>query len=232
MAELNGTWTPDKDVTPLLVGNYLHSFFESPKAHAAFIASHPEIISSTGKTKGQPKKPYTDADGMINALRNDPQFRDLYKGRKEVMVTGKINGVDWMGKLDCIRRNHALVIDLKTTQDLHKTYWDEETRRRISFIEEYNYTLQMAIYQELAFQRWGVRPTMVIAAVTKQTPPDKVAVAFGQAELDQAMDYLREHQDRIQQVRNGEVEPRRCEQCAYCRATKQLEVVSTGDLIS
>ena len=231
MAELTGAWAPERDATPLLVGNYLHSYFESDKAHSAFIEAHPEMISSAGKTKGQLKKVYQDADSMIAALQDDRQFRELYKGRKEVMVTGVIDGVKWMGKLDCIRPNHAMVIDLKTTQDLHKTYYDGEYRRRVSFIDAYNYTLQMAVYQELAFQRWGVRPLMVIAAVTKQNPPDKVAVSFGQSELDAALDRMREQQERVEAVRSGTVEPRRCEQCAYCRSTKQLEVVGTADLI-
>ena len=155
MAELNGEWTPKRDVTPLLVGNYLHSYFESKEAHAKFIAEHPEIISAAGRTKGQLKKQYKDADTMIQTLEKDSRFKELYKGHKEVMVTGNIEGVSFMGKLDSIWTNHALLLDLKTTQDLHKRYWLDDEARWGSFLEAYNYPLQMAIYQELSYQRWG-----------------------------------------------------------------------------
>ncbi|MDT2738245.1 PD-(D/E)XK nuclease-like domain-containing protein, partial [Enterococcus pseudoavium] len=36
LAKLKGEWQPDSDKKPLLVGNYVHSYFESAEAHEAF----------------------------------------------------------------------------------------------------------------------------------------------------------------------------------------------------
>jgi hypothetical protein len=229
LAELQGTWTPSRNVEPLLVGNYLHSYFEGEKAHAAFLdANQADVLNSR---TGKPKKVYQDADGMIETLRDDQQFKKLYKGHKEVIVTGKINGVKWMGKLDCIRPDHGLILDLKTTQALDKRYWLADEGRWGSFIENYQYVLQMAIYQELSYQRFGTRPQPVIIAVTKQSPPDKAAIPIDQGLLDLALDELQVNQERMQQVINGDVEPKRCEHCAFCRATKELPVVDMDSLI-
>ena len=231
MAELRGEWTPKRDLTPLLVGNYLHSYFEGPKAHQRFIDEHPEIISTRGASKGKLKKDFVVAEEMINALDGDPEFRRLYKGRKEMIVKGELNGVKWMGKLDCLRPDHGMILDLKTAMDLHKKFWLTDDSRWGNFIEARGYITQMAIYQELTNQRFGIRPNVVIVGVTKQSPPDKAAIPIDQYAMNYALDDVITRQERIQALRDGTEEPTRCEQCDYCRSTKHLEVVSLDSLI-
>jgi len=46
MAELNGEYKPSIDNKALLVGNYLHSYFESPEAHQQFIDEHKDDLLS------------------------------------------------------------------------------------------------------------------------------------------------------------------------------------------
>ncbi len=231
LAELEGRWTPDKDSEPLLVGQYLHTYFESDKAHQQFIAEHPQIIASKGTTKGQLKAKYKLADRMIETLESDERFNELYRGHKEVMLQGKIAGVPFIGKLDSIWTSHALLLDLKTTEDLHKKHWLEDEHRWGSFIEAYNYPLQMAIYQSLSEQRWGVKPQPVIIAVTKQDPPDKVAIEIEQHDMDVAMQQMIDKLPRIAAVKAHQEQPHRCERCDYCRSTKSLEVIGMDQLI-
>ena len=235
LAMLKGEWKPQRDPTALLVGNYLHSYFESPEAHQAFLDEHQEILATTGKNRGQPKAAFQVADKMIHALESDELFKGLYRGEKEVIVTGNIGGVDWMGKLDCYvgSAKEPYFVDLKTTKDIHERYWiDEDGGRWGSFIEKYRYQLQMAVYQELIRQQYDIEARPLIVAVSKQDPPDKAIVEIPQDDLDEWLNHVIEAQDRIQAVKNGEVEPTRCEQCEYCRATKKLSgVVSMYDLI-
>lgn len=233
LAELKGDWNPEQDATPLLVGNYLHSYFESRRIHGWFKRKHPEIVSTRGATKGQLKREYAVADQMIETLDSDPTFRELYQGDKELIVSGKIGGVEWKGKLDCFADNHKYFVDLKTTQDLNKRFWMADERRWGSFIEAYNYPLQMAVYQELIRQQFDDEATPIIAAVTKQDPPDKALISIPQDLLDYWLDKVIELQPHIEQVKNGEVEPTRCEHCEYCRATKRLDgIISLYDLVS
>lgn len=234
LAELKGIWVPERDPTALLAGNYLHSYFESPAAHQSFIDAHPEMFSTRGSTKGQLKAPYKVAESMIHALKDDPSFQAAYQGNKEEILTGEINGVKFMGKLDCFDPGRAFFLDLKTTQDLHKRYWiqDDDRGHWGSFVEAYNYPLQMAVYQELIRQNYGTRPAPILVAVSKQDPPDKAFVAIPQDNLDEAMEQLLAAQPRVEQIIAGEVKPRRCEQCDYCRSTKHLgQIISMNELI-
>ena len=169
---------------------------------------------------------------MIRTLRTDPKFKEFYQGKKEVIVKGEIGGVAWKGKLDCLADNHKYFADLKTTMDINKRFYLPEEHRYGSFIEAYNYPLQMAVYQELIRQQYGVQAVPVIIAVSKQDPPDKAAVSMPQDLLDYWLERVKELQPRIEAVKNGEEEPKRCEHCEYCRATKHLtQIISLYDLV-
>ncbi|GAK47746.1 phage regulatory protein [Secundilactobacillus oryzae JCM 18671] len=234
LAELKGEWNPNQDQTPLLVGNYLHSYFESHEAHSDFVEAHKDdLIAKSGKYKGQLKNDYRVAQAMIDALDNDEKFNDLYVGAKEQIVTGEIDGVDWKGKIDCLNLERGYFVDLKTTQDLHKRYYNVDLRSYVPFVTQYNYQLQMAVYQELIEQQYGVQCTPIIIAVTKQDPPDKAALMIPPEELSYAYSELERYQDHVLAVINGQVKPARCENCDYCRATKSLgQIININDLIS
>lgn len=232
-AELSGEWKPERDNKALLVGNYLHSYFESQEAHEAFIENHQgELLSSRGKTKGKLKSDYQAADAMIDTLANDKGFCQLYQGEKEAIVTGEIFNVEWKGKIDCLDLDHKRFFDLKTSQDIHKSFWNSEAREKESFVAAYNYQLQMYVYRELIYQTFGIWCEPYIIAVSKQQYPDKAIISIPDYRLQEAEELIAERQERVESVRRGEIEPHRCELCDYCRATKKLnEIVSMDELI-
>lgn len=232
LAELTGKWQPVRDAKALIVGNWLHSYFESKQAHEKFKDEHPESIAKRGPTKGQLKSDFKMADKMIKVLASDDDFNLLYQGDKEVIVTGEIGGYPWKGKIDCLNLKQGYFVDLKTTADIYKGYWNEEKREREPFVYAYNYQLQMAVYQELIKQQFGVECKPYIVAVSKQDPPDKQAIDLPEYRLTNAMNQVLESQQHIQDVIKGEADPIQCGHCAYCRSTKKLEsVVSADDLL-
>ena len=232
LAELTGKWQPVRDAKALVVGNWLHSYFESKQAHEKFKDEHPESISKRGPTKGQLKSDFKVANAMIQSLTNDHDFNLLYQGDKEVIVTGEIGGYPWKGKIDCLNLKQGYFVDLKTTADIYKVYWNPETREKESFVYAYNYPLQMAVYQELIKQQFGVTCKPYIVAVSKQDPPDKQAIDLPEYRLTNAMNQVLESQQHLQDIIKGEADPIQCGHCAYCRSTKKLEsVVSADDLL-
>ncbi|MEK0404827.1 PD-(D/E)XK nuclease-like domain-containing protein [Lactiplantibacillus plantarum] len=232
LAELTGKWQSVRDVKALIVGNWLHSYFESKQAHEKFKDEHPESIAKRGPTKGQLKSDFKMADKMIKVLASDDDFNLLYQGDKEVIVTGEIGGYPWKGKIDCLNLKQGYFVDLKTTADIYKGYWNEESREREPFVYAYNYQLQMAVYQELIKQQFGVMCKPYIVAVSKQDPPDKQAIDLPEYRLTNAMNQILDSQQHIQDVIKGEADPIQCGHCAYCRSTKKLEsVVSADDLL-
>lgn len=232
LAELKGDYQPEidkKGKTALLVGNYVHSYFESPEAHAKFLQEHSEILAKTGANKGKPKREYVAADNAIHCLEIDPSFNKLYQGDKEVIVQGKIFGVDWKGKIDCLDLEHNRFLDLKTTIALHKEYWNKERRIKESFIEHYKYHYQMWIYQQLIEQTFGVKCQPYIIAVTKENVPDKAIISIPTYRLEEAKNGIKVLQDHVQRAKDGEVRPKFCDVCDYCKSNKLLGRIYTMD---
>ena len=230
LAKLKDEWQPERSPVPLLVGNYVHSYFESEESHQKFVdANSKEMISSRGKTKGQLKADFKVADAMIDALKNEQVFKALYApGQKEVIVTGDIYGYKWKGKIDSLNLDQLYFCDLKTVDDIHKKHWSSAYNKYDNFIADRGYYMQMAVYIELIKQRFGVSCQPFIFAVSKQTPPDKEAIDFNGDQdasyMEDAMRMIEENQEHIQRVMSGEEAPTRCNHCEYCRLTKRIEL--------
>lgn len=231
LAKLKGEWKQE-ETTALLVGNYVHSYFESKEAHQKFIADKGSALMTKPNKKepyGHLRSDFKTADAMIQALEQQPKIIGLYgPGQKEVIVTGNIYGYPWKGKIDSLSLENLYFCDLKTVDDIHKGHWQEGSRQHENFIADRGYYMQMAVYIELIRQTFGVECQPFIFAVSKQTPPDKEAIDFnGDRDalyMEDAMRMIEENQEHIQSVIRGKEEPIRCNRCAYCRATKMIDL--------
>ncbi|WP_105965031.1 PD-(D/E)XK nuclease-like domain-containing protein [Apilactobacillus micheneri] len=222
LAELKGEYQPNCSLKPLLFGNYLHSYFESKKAHQEFLDEHEKELYKYGNKEKGIKKDFKLADKCIQALANDAGFKALYKGDKEKIVTGNIDGIEWMGKIDCLDLKHKRFYDLKTVDSIHKKHWNNELHEYTDFVIASGYDTQMAIYQELIYQTFGIKCDPLIVAVSKQDTPDKAIIKFGERDLQEALNDVRMKQEHINKVINGEVAPTGCGTCEYCRMNKSL----------
>ena len=120
LAKLNGEYMPVMDPTALLVGNYVHSYFESEASHSAFIEKNKDAMMTKS---GALRAPYKVGDNMIECLEADQVFNNLYSvGEKEVIVTGDIFGHQWKGKIDSLNLDKQYFCDIKTTADIHKGF--------------------------------------------------------------------------------------------------------------
>lgn len=224
LAKLSSSFPEMKDDnTALIVGNYVHSYFESAEAHEAHIQKYCNLmISKSGKNKGELKAPYKVADTMIKALENDSQFINYYQGEKEVAVTGFIDGVEFKGKIDCLNIEKGYFVDIKTTRlPIDETVWSSEFGTRLRWFEEYGYVLQMAVYQELLRQTYGKNFLPIIYAVTKEDIPDTRAIVFKTKEkLHYELSELEVLIKRFDEVKKGIRKPEPCGKCDFCKAAK------------
>lgn len=235
LAELEGEWEDQRDNTALLVGNMVHSYFESPEAHKKFMDENADaMISKAGKTKGQLKSDFLVGQRMIERLEADKQFMDYYVGQKEVAVTGKIEGVEFKGKIDCLNVEQGYFVDIKTTKsDIDSMVWvqDEASGRNIQvrWFEAWGYVLQMAAYKKMLKGQYGKEFTPVIYAVTKESTPDTRAIAFESQEiLDYELTKLSMLIQRLDKVKLGEEKATPCGHCEYCKSkalTRRVEVI-------
>lgn len=222
IAKLNGEYEEPK-ADYFLVGSYVGASIEGTNALDNFINSNPEIFSSQGKTKGELKTDYKIGDRMVKTLLDDPVCRHMLEGDKEVIVVAELFGVLWKAKLDVYNPDEGRIVDLKTVKGVHERYW--KNGKWVSFVENFGYVLQMAVYTELEriennrFQ--ALEP--LIVAVSKEETPDKAVICFDEESLNYELLMVSDKLPRIIAVKEGIEEPNRCGRCRYCRQTKKID---------
>jgi hypothetical protein len=215
MAYLNGEWK-EEDKDAYLIGSYVHAWNEGNLEK--FRQEHPEMFKKDGSLYAK----YQVADKMIKTLANDKLISKVREGQKEVVMTSELFGLPWKIMIDIYNPDKRVIADIKTTRKIISNGGQ-------SFIEYYDYFLQLAIYCEVE-RLYNNRPEgdyfhPHIIAVSKETIPDKAAIYLGTEFIKDKLLEVEISIDRIKQLKLGEVEPIRCEECDYCKSTKQLERV-------
>lgn len=218
LAEFSGKIT--RPVTEaLLIGSYVDAYIEGTLEE--FKQLNPEIISTRGPTKGELKSSFKSADEMIERFMRDPLFVEYLQGEKQTILTGTIAGVPVKGKLDILHKDR--IVDFKTTKDF-RLVWNEGNL--VTFIDQWGYDLQGAIYQELVKQKIGKRLPYYIAAVTKEATPDIDIIHIPDSILKSKLQEIEHFLPTFKAITVGITEPQRCEQCDYCKSTKVLSKVT------
>jgi len=267
MAELKKDWEKEMDNIALLVGNFVHSYFESEDEHESFkqenassmfkeptVAEikakldHAEIdykksikkddlISIAEENKisiptGDLLSKFAIGNQMIERVEKDPLFNHLWQGESEVIIVEEMFGVTWKARIDLLNVEKGYFIDLKTSQQLNKRFWNKRYSGWVSFVEEYGYTIQMAMYEKMLEKKYGKPFKGIIYAVSKQTPSDIGAIKVEQRKLEFELEFVEAQIEHVMKVKNGEEKPVMCGQCDYCREKKQLSsFIGTDELI-
>lgn len=217
MAELNGEWErPQTDA--LLIGSYVDAAFEGKGALNRFKNEHPELYKRDGSLKAD----FVRAEAMVKRASQDELFMEYMKGRKQVIRTATLFGVPFKAKFDVLRTNGKVpksewrIVDLKTVRDFQPIY--KPGQGRLNFADAWNWTLQMALYQAID----GRHLPTYLACITKEDPPDIGVFRVSQERMDAEMALLADRMELFKAIKSGIVEPERCENCAYCRATRRL----------
>lgn len=228
MAVLNGEFEepPNKD---MLVGSYVHAALESDEAFKRFIEKNNSVIF---KKNGEKYADYELADKMIETLKNDKFVMFALEGEKEKIMTAKIFGCEWKMKVDVINHEGKRFVDIKTTRNLFERHWSDKYDGWVSFVEKWDYILQMAIYRKIIEANTGELYTPYIVAVSKEKVPNKAIIHFDESRFDFEYQYIESFIERILNVKKGKITPKRCEKCDYCKSTKQLSgTIEVGELI-
>ena len=233
LAELRGEYTPPTSQA-FLVGGYIDAWFSGELP--LYQAQHPEIFKRDGTLKAE----YVKATEIVARLQADELYSMLMSGKKQVIRTGVIADVPFKVKIDSLldtntcnvianRWPHTAaalsfcdgaIVDQKIMRDTAEV-WSEEDHCRLPFVEAYGYDLQGAIYQAIE----GHFLPFILAVGTKEDAPDLAALYINDDDLAAKLAEVEDRAPRYQAIKEGKVEPRRCEHCAYCRATKRLTAI-------
>lgn len=218
MAVLNDEYIR-KDSSALLVGSYTHAAFDTPEDFRKLIEDNADAIFNRS---GKKYAGFVTADDMIQTIKDDPLAMFAMDGEKEQIFTAELFGVPWKIKVDSINHDRQSFTDLKTTQSLSKRFWSTKYETYVSFIESWDYVLQMAIYRKVIELNTGIPYKPYIVAVTKEDPPDKAIIHFDEERFQFELDFVEHVMARMISIKSGESAPTRCERCDYCRKTKKL----------
>lgn len=218
LAEVNKKYESEK-TTALLVGSYVDSYFEG--SLMAFKNNNPEIFKRDGTLKAE----YIQANEIIKRIESDKLFYAYMSGKKQVIMTGNINGVPVKIKIDSLHTDK--IVDLKIMRDFEPVYKPEQGR--LPWFEGWEYDLQGAVYQEIVRQNTGEKLPFYLAAATKENITDIDIVHISQDSLDFSLDRFKNSVEMYDAIKKGIVEPERCEKCEYCKKTKVLTEPTESD---
>ena len=211
MAMLKGEYERPT-TTALLQGSYVDAHFSGTLNE--FLEAHPEVLN---KRTGELKAEYRKARAAIEAAEADEGFMEYMQGEPQRILTGELFGVPWKAKPDFTFPDK--IVDLKYMRDMQPIWKDGE---RKTFIDAWGYHIQGYVYQKLMEQKTGKQLPFYLAVITKEDPADIRVIEIPQEILNGAGGLVQHWIKIFAAIKRGEVEADRCEQCAYCRATRKL----------
>ena len=222
MAELNGTYIPEKG-RALLLGSYVDEMLTGTLQSVEQFVQ--ENQSELFKRNGEPYADIAQADETIARIKRQPLMMKYLDGEHQVIMVGEIEGVPFKIKMDCYKPGE-FISDLKYMASLRSPNLFQP------MIEYWGYDLQAACYQEIVRQNTGERLPFLFVVATKEKPAHLAVGQISQWNMDEALETVRKKIKRYQAIKNGEIEPERCEDygCDYCTTTKIITEPIDTDL--
>jgi hypothetical protein len=162
-------------------------------------------------------KPYAEivqALETVARIKKQPLMLDHLAGKHQKILTGEIAGVPFKIKMDSYYPD-KMIVDLKYMASLRSPNMFEP------MVKYWGYDIQGAIYQEIVRQNTGKRLPFYLNIATKEKPAHLAIAEIMQYDLDEALENVIKNAPRYQAIKNGEIEPERCEDynCDYCTET-------------
>lgn len=211
MAIINGEFIPESTES-LLIGSYVDSWLDGELE--TFKAEHPEIYNTR---TGELKAGFKQAEELCDIISNDEVLLKMLSGKRQVILTGSIAGVKFKGKIDSLTEDY--IVDGKVLKDCEDVWKNNE---KMSFFKANGYHYQSAIYQTLYNQIKQKKLPFRLAVVTKQKTPDKRIFEFKDETINEALQEIIIKAPIFDNMKKGIESIYRCENCSYCRQTKQL----------
>ena len=233
LAKIQGRYKPPASRS-VLVGSYVDAWYSGELPD--FTERHPDMFKKDRTLKAD----FLAANAIIDRMQADQLYSLLMSGEKQVIRTGKIAGVPFKIKIDSLLDAAACrqiaeefpgaapalgfgdgaIVDQKVMRDLGDV-WSDEERRMVPFAQAWGYDIQGAIYQAVE----GHMMPFILAVGTREEPADLAALYIPDDALRAKLYEVEDLAPRFQAIKEGREEPRRCERCPWCRATRTLRTI-------
>lgn len=215
----------DEPTESMLIGSYVDAWVSGDLDQ--FIKDHPEIISSRGRTKGQLKAGFKQADDIIEYMKNNKTIMQFLSDEKQKVMVGDIGGVPTKIMMDNYSKGIA-INDLKIMRSVTNRQGEY-----IDFISMWGYQYQGAIYREIVRQNTGDTLPFYIVAITKETPINSVIVNIPQDILDFALEEVEFSIQHYYDIYQGKIQAEGCGKCDVCISKRtDTPIISMFDIMS
>ena len=207
LAKLKGEWVEETSKA-MLVSSYIDNAVSGTLDN--FKEKHPEIFLKNGDLKAD----YKIAEEVLNQMQQDEMFMKYLNGEHQIIMTGEISGVPVKIKIDSFHKDKCIV-DLKAMATL-QPQWSEKEHKRLNFCDNYRYTLQAALYQEIVRQNTGKQLPFIIAVCTKEKYSQRALLQIDQEIMNAELEFLKAFLPYIQDLKQNKIEPKKCNSCNWC----------------
>ena len=211
MAILKGEYKQEESES-MLIGSYVDSWLDGELDK--FKEQHPEIYNSRN---GELKAGFKQAEELCEVIKQDKFLYDKLKGKRQVIITGNIAGVQFKGKIDSLKAD--CIVDGKVLKDCEDIWHKGEKK---AFFKANGYDIQAAIYKTLYMQQTGECLPFQLAVVTKEKQPDKRVFVFSDETVDNALQEIIAKAPIFDDIKKGKLEPIKCCKCDFCLGSKKL----------
>lgn len=214
LADIRGEYKREM-TDALLIGSYVDAYFAQELDE--FFGEYGDIMF---RKDGELLAKYKHANEIIDRIERDPLMVSFLKGKRQVIQTGELFGVEWKIKIDVLHQDK--IVDLKIVKDFNEAYRDGFGFR--PWIEAWGYDIQGAIYQKIEQTSSGRAEPLpfYIVAATKEKVPDIDIIQIPQHVLDAALKVVESKIDKFDLIKSGELDARRCEVCDWCKESKVI----------
>lgn len=222
MAELNGTYIPERG-RALLLGSFVDEMLTGTRdSQAEFLLKNKDELF---KKNGELYADVAQAAQVVGRVKQQPLMMKYLSGEHQTIMTGEIEGVPFKIKMDSYQPGE-FIADLKYMSSLRSPNLFQP------MISYWGYDIQAACYQEIVRQNTGKRLPFLFVVATKEKPAHMAVGEISQWNMDEALEVVRKKIKRFQAIKNGEIEPERCEEygCDYCTETKIITEPIDTDL--
>lgn len=220
-ATLHNLEIPEENKSEALLEGHLFEELVAGDAET-YLSEHPELISSTGKTKGELKANYKTVLKSAEKFNSQKFFRSIIdKCDKQLILTGEIEGVAIKCALDLFDKKTNSIYDIKCMKDF-KEQWSSEEKKYIPWYYHWGYVLQLAIYREIVRQNFGEPKEIGLLAASKEAVPDIEANSFSSDLLDIELQEFKSKVKHFDNIKKGLEPARCCGTCNYCKSIKEI----------
>ena len=222
LAKIRGEYEQESS-RALLLGSYVDEMLTGTReSQMAFLE---ENHSDLFKKNGDYYADVSQAAETIERIKKQPLMMKYLAGKHQVIMTGEIEGVLFKIKMDSYKKGEYIA-DLKYMASLRSPNLFQP------MVKYWGYDLQAAVYQEIVRQNTGDKLPFMFVVATKENPAHLAVGEISQWNMDEALDLVRKHIVRFQNIKTGQLEAERCEDygCDYCTRTKVITEPMDTDL--